>query len=130
MGDRWSNWTAARDRTVRLEELAKHYDSLGKLNLAPSQEQKIASRLTKRHLSGPSAAIEVNKRLEKAMNDEICWLESGDVMKVNRTTLMRIPRGIKESKQNAAYWRSKYLANKSGEQRIAADRRIQAITQP
>ena len=128
MDDRWSNWTSARDRTIRLEELAKHYESLGKLGLAPSQEQRIASRLTQRHLSGPSAAIEVNRRLEKAGSEEICWLESGDVKKVGRATLMRIRRGLRESRQDTAYWRAKYLSSKNGEEKVAADRRIQAIS--
>ena len=128
MGDRWSNWTVARDRTVRLEELAKHYSTLGKLDLTPSQEQKIASRLTQRHLSRPLAVIEVNRRLEKAGSDEICWLESGDMKKVGRATLMRIRRDLKESRQDTAYWRAKYLSSKSGEQRIAANMRIQAIS--
>ena len=74
MDDRWSNWTSARDRTIRLEELAKHYESLGKLGLAPSQEQRIASRLTQRHLSGPSAAIEVNRRLENMSDGKIVFV--------------------------------------------------------
>ena len=108
MDGRWSKWTTAMERTVRLEALAKHYTSLWKLGLAPCQEVNIASQITRRHLSGPSAVVEVNKRLEKVKLEETCWLESGDMRLVSRATCMKIRRSLKESRQNVAYSRSKY----------------------
>ena len=102
MDVRWSKWTAARERTVRLEALAKHYSSLWKLGLAPCQEEKVASQLTRRHLSGPSAIIEIKKRLENEKIEEICWLESGDLRLVSKATSMRIRRSLKESRRDVA----------------------------
>ena len=128
MDVRWSKWTAARERTVRLEALAKHYTSLGKLGLAPCQEENIASQITKRHRSGPLAVVGVNKRLETAKLEEICWLESGDLRMVSRATSMRVRRSLRESRQNVAYWRSKYLSGKSRDDQVTADRRIQAFS--
>ena len=41
---RWSKWTAARLKVVKLEELVKFYTVLRRLGLAPCQEEKIASK--------------------------------------------------------------------------------------
>ena len=67
---RWCKWTTARLKVVKLEELVKFYSSLRKSGLAPCQEQKIASRISMRHLAGPSAVIEISEKLkEKKVSD-------------------------------------------------------------
>ena len=36
---RWSKWTAAQERTTRLEELVKHYSFLEELGMGSCQDE-------------------------------------------------------------------------------------------
>ena len=41
---------------------------------------------------------------------------------------MKIRRSLRESRQNVAYWRSKYLSGRSRSDQVTADRKIQAFS--
>ena len=91
---RWSKWTLTRQKVVRLEELVKFYKSLRRLGLAPWQEQKIASKLTMRHLSGLSATYEISQRLNESDIKDICWRKAGDRESVTRAAFKSLIRGL------------------------------------
>ena len=111
---RWCKWTAARHRVIKLEELVRFYTALGRLGLTPCQEQKIASKITLRHLSGPSAVNEISEELEEENVGEKCWRKAGDVELVNKATIRSLRSGLKKARKEAAMCRGNFLGNVSG----------------
>ena len=94
---RWSKWTTARERTTRLEVLVKYYSSLGMMGMASCQDEEIAMKIIKRHLSGPSGSVEVSRRLSETKEGEICWIEPEIVRSVNDSIVKKLRKGLKES---------------------------------
>ena len=71
-GLRIKEWTAVKERAVRLEVLVKLYKSLRDQGVATTLDENIAAERTKRHLSVPSSISEVH-RLLKSEGRELCW---------------------------------------------------------
>ena len=125
---RWCKWTAARHKVIKLEELVKFYTSLRRLGLAPCQEQKIASKITLRHLSGPSAVNEISEKLEEENVSEKCWRKAGDIALVNKATIRSLRGGLKKARKEAAICRGNFLGNVSGCVMGSLDRKVQAYS--
>ena len=72
------DWTAAVKKVVRLEALINHYESLGRLGFTSPQDSKWSDNITRRHLAGPSANIEVRKIIDERQSDK-CWVDQREV---------------------------------------------------
>ena len=77
---RVKQWSGVRASVIKLEALVNLYKSMMDLGFGSTLDEKLASDRTRRHLAGPSAKYEVEKKLKEIKElKEVCWRNPQDV---------------------------------------------------
>ena len=97
---RIKQWSRVRESVIKLEVLVRLYKSLWDLGFGSTLDERLASDRTRRHLTGPSAKYEVERRLKEVSElKEVCWRNPQDVRKVIDSNLKSLKSGLRKARE-------------------------------